>query len=1186
MPLMHEDEVVGLITIQEYERPDAYSQDDLALVNFVASQVAQFVAKLQADEALRLSEDRFRSIYKQAAVGIAQLTPEGNILEVNQKMSEIFGYSVDELLLMMPSDFTHPDDLDLGRDELIEVMEGKRASYTKEKRYIHKDGHTVYSLLNVSAYLEDGKPLFVISVYEDITDKKRAQGETELLLRLSSGLNNAESMDEAVAISLQELAQFDEWGYAEACWIDSVGIYQPCSQKIVADEAFAALANAKSRIPESLYSARLTGKIIWADDEEAILFKDVLDTVQAHSAINCAFLPIVHEDKPIVFMWMVSRKEGANRSSLEKLSSAVGAQLLAVHLRKMAESARIESENRYRSITQAAFEGIAIYQGNRILDCNAAFARVFGYEPNEILEIALEKLLYNDSPMQLLGDLGQGDHHSVEFTGRKKDGEAIFMEALSRKDQWQGQPARILAVRDITTQKLMEDARESARLDARFKAYIQNSSEIIKIIDADGRIQYCSPSYSKIFDVSADTVMGSNNGDLISAEDRASYLLALEEVRRHPAMSQQLQLRFPVANGSDRVMQAKLTNLIDDPVIKGILISEGDITHVIEAQLSRQESEQRFKLLFERSPDAIFVESASGDILDVNDAACQLHEMTREELLELNVTDLVPSERREIVLQGFHELMSGKVNYLEGLSYTKSGRVIEVEIRCNVVNFQNEPALLLLVRDISQRKKEQMYLKESEERFRALVEHATEAIFVIDVGNDRLIEANKNAESLFGRTRDELMSVSPTSLSGPYQADGAESAILQSQHFRRALAGELMVYEWLFQNSAGEDVPCEIRLVKFPSASQQLVRASVTDITDRKLAELKMIHSRELLRVQNERLIELAASNALNSGDLDIAFEEITKAISDLLQVTLAGIWLFDAADQELVCRKEYNAQQALFHSGRVVQTSEFPKYFAMAKKQRVIASDDALHDERIDEFLQKSLIPSDIRSVLDAPFRHGGRIAGMIWTMQLHSPRHWEPEELNLLASMADMVTLALQSWERKKAESELENTLTKMRATFESTRDGILLLDPAGYLLDYNEEYSILSGISKAELNSGDPYPGFETMASQILEPDRFKEALARIEANPEAEERYVYQTHGDQVIEVYGRQMLVDGNPRACCGSSTTSPTSSASRKHCWKMRPSSAASSPKPTMLSSSWTKAHSSTAIARPRKCGA
>lgn len=463
------------------------------------------------------------------------------------------------------------------------------------------------------------------------------------------------------------------------------------------------------------------------------------------------------------------------------------------------------------------------------------------------------------------------------------------------------------------------------------------------------------------------------------------------------------------------------------------------------------------------------------------------------------------------------------------MSYTKSGKVIEVEIRCNVVNFQNEPALLLLVRDISQRKKEQMYLKESEERFRALVEHATEAIFVIDVGNDRLIEANKNAESLFGRTREELMAVSPTSLSGPYQADGVASAALQSQHFQRALAGELMVYEWLFQNSAGEDVPCEIRLVKFPSVSQQLVRASVTDITERKLAEFKMIHSRELLRVQNERLIELAASNALNSGDLDIAFEEITKAISDLLHVTLAGIWLFDAADQELVCRKEYNAQQGQFHSGRMVQVREFPKYFAMAKKERVIASDDAIHDERIDEFLQKSLLPSDIRSVLDAPFRHGGRIAGMIWTMQLHASRHWEPEELNLLASMADMVTLALQSWERKKAESELENTLTKMRATFESTRDGILLLDPAGYLLDYNEEYSILSGISKAELNSGDPYPGFETMASQILEPERFKEALARIEAQPEAEERYVYQTHSDQVIEIYGRQMLVEGNPR---------------------------------------------------------
>jgi PAS domain S-box-containing protein len=684
-------------------------------------------------------------------------------------------------------------------------------------------------------------------------------------------------------------------------------------------------------------------------------------------------------------------------------------------------------------------------------------------------------------------------------------------------------------VRDITSQKLMEDARESARLDARFKAYIQNSSEIIKIIDAEGRIQYCSPSYAKIFAASAETTLGKDNALLMDAEDRPGYLLAMEEVRRHPKESQQLQLRFPVADGGMRILQAKLTNLIDDAMVKGILISESDITHVIEAQQSRQESEERFKLLFERSPDAIFVESEDAYILDVNEAACELQGMTREELIGQYVPDLAPEENRQEVTDGFKDLMSGKIDYLQGTTLTKSGKIIEVEVRCSVIVFQNQPALLLLVRDISQRKKEQLLLKESEERFRALVEHATEAIFVIDVDAARMIEVNKNAESLFERSREELMSISPMELSAKYQADGQSSHELQPKFLSRALAGELVIYEWLFENNDGEEIPCEVRLVRFPSATQRLLRASVTDITARKQAELKMQRSREILRIQNERLIELAASNSLNSGDLDLAFEEISKAVSDLLQVTLAGIWLFDAAAERLVCRKEYNSEKGIFLSGREVRTAEYPKYFTLVEKQRVISESDAFNSDILSEFKERSLIPHDIRSTLDAPFRHGGRIAGMIWTMQLHEKRNWEPEELNLVASMADMVTLALQSWERKKAESKLADTLTKMQATFESTRDGILLLNPQGYLLDYNEEYCKLSHIPKAELDSGIPYPGLETLMAHILDPELFKAALERMEEHPEAEERYVYETLDGKVIEMYGRQMLVDGAPR---------------------------------------------------------
>lgn len=1053
VPMVHDDQVVGLITIQDYEQSSAYSEDDLAIVNFIATQVAQFVAKLQADEALRQSEERFRSIYNQAAVGIAQLTPEGKFIQVNQKMEEIFGYNADELANMVPADFTHPDDVDLGREELIDVLDGKRNSYSKEKRYRHKNGSPVYALLNVSAYREDGEPVFIISVYEDITEKKRAQGETELLLRLSSGLNTAQTMDDAVAVTLQELAGFDDWGMAEACWLDQAGGYQTCSERFLEDAELGALDLQQLCTTSCRSESASSGKVLWIGDPEMEQFSEELAPAVATGMTAAAFLPIVHEDKVIVGFWLLSRTGSPNRRSLEKLAGAVKAQLQAVHIRKMAEAARIESENRYRAITQAAFEGIAIYQEDQILDCNSAFAKIFAYEKAELTGMGLAELIYDESPEDVVVQIAQGEKGEVEFMGRKKSGDSVHLEAISREDSWQGQPARILAIRDITSQKLMEESREAARLDARFRAYIQNSSEIIKIIDAEGRIQYCSPSYAKIFNRAADNILGQRITDQLEESERDSFKTKLQSVLEHPGQTAQTQLRYLHPDGGIRILQVTLTNLIEDPMIKGVLVSEGDITHVIEAQEAMRESEARFKLLFERSPDAIFVESEDGFVLDVNEAACLLHEMTREELVGKHVSSLVPEDKIDMAESSFPDLMTGKVAYLESESLTKSGKIVGVEIRCSVVNFQNNPALLLLVRDISERKKAEGLLKESEERFRALVEHATEAIFVFDVDSDRLVEVNFNAERLFGRSREELMTISPAALRPELQADGQPSDSLERQYQELALRGETVVYEWLNLRADGTEVPCEVRLNRFPSATRRLVRGSVTDITARKQAEMHMQHIQEMLRIHNERLIELAASPALNSGDLDLAFEAITRAVSELLQASNVGIWLFDKDEEFLVCHKQFDAETDSFLEGDTRRVSDYPLYFEYIRTHRVLAVEDAATAPEVAEFRERSVIPKGIASALDAPFRHGGKVAGVIWTKQLHQRRVWEAEELNLVATMSDMCTLALQSWERKKAENALRVSERNNKALLDGIPDLIVRISDSGTVLDYKQ-------------------------------------------------------------------------------------------------------------------------------------
>jgi PAS domain S-box-containing protein len=127
-------------------------------------------------EALRESEIRFREAFENAAVGMALVHMDGRWLRVNHRLCEILGYSQEELLARTFGDVTHPDDLEADWALARQVAAGEIPTYTLEKRYIHKDGHTVWSNLTVSMLRDGaGNPLHYISFIEDITERKRAE---------------------------------------------------------------------------------------------------------------------------------------------------------------------------------------------------------------------------------------------------------------------------------------------------------------------------------------------------------------------------------------------------------------------------------------------------------------------------------------------------------------------------------------------------------------------------------------------------------------------------------------------------------------------------------------------------------------------------------------------------------------------------------------------------------------------------------------------------------------------------------------------------------------------------------------------------------------------------------------------------------------------------------------------------
>ncbi|HEY3760154.1 MAG TPA: PAS domain S-box protein [Verrucomicrobiae bacterium] len=153
----------------------------------------------------------------------------------------------------------------------------------------------------------------------------------------------------------------------------------------------------------------------------------------------------------------------------------------------------------------------------------------------------------------------------------------------------------------------------------------------------------------------------------------------------------------------------------------------------LRAEQALRESQHRFRDLFENSPDAIFVEDMDGTVLDVNFAACVLHGMTRDQLIGKNaVNDLVPPARRENAREGFQKLAAGKLSWVEAESLTVNGRAVPVEVRAGRIEFSGKPALLLHVRDITDRRTAAAALQSSEALFRSVWESSIDGMRLVD----------------------------------------------------------------------------------------------------------------------------------------------------------------------------------------------------------------------------------------------------------------------------------------------------------------------------------------------------------------------------------------------------------------------------------------------------------------------
>jgi len=376
-------------------------------------------------------------------------------------------------------------------------------------------------------------------------------------------------------------------------------------------------------------------------------------------------------------------------------------------------------------------------------------------------------------------------------------------------------------------------------------------------------------------------------------------------------------VRIRHRNGQWRILEGTLTNLLEDPDVRAIVNNYRDITEKVEQQEALRLSEDKFKRVFENSPDAITLSRLeNGVFLEVNGAFEELCGYDREEIightgLELRLREK-PEQRQEII-DSVKE--KGRVARLEFRLRRKSGELVPVQFSADIIDVHGTPCLLSISRDISARYEVEQALRASENKFKSAFQNSPDAITISSLEDGRFLEVNEAFERLSGYTASEARGRS-----------GIELGIWLSQEQRGRVArvlretGRITGEELFLRRKDGVVCPAQFSAELIEIRGTMCMLTVTRDITERKLAE-------EALRASEERFKKafgfspdaLTITTLVEGRYLEIneAFERLSGySREDVIGNTAIrrGIWA-DSRERDHVLRE--------LHAGRPVHGIE-----------------------------------------------------------------------------------------------------------------------------------------------------------------------------------------------------------------------------------------------------------------------
>jgi len=781
-----------------------------------------------AEEALDDRENRYRFMVDNTKEIILILSKLGKILFANKTTYALFGYAPEELNGRPITSFITRDSIKTALLALAQEFLG-RPQPEIEIRAKTKSGeirHLVVSEGSVPIH-EKGKLTGVMVCARDVTENRRAEEK----LRESE-------------------RRFKElWENAPVAYhtLDAQGIITGVNQT----------------------ETKMLGYT--KEEMEGRSFLEFVLPEQRIEAEKRFRRKISGQDSPKAENRFYVKKDGSKISVLvddalerdrEGRVTGIRTTMADITMDKEAEVALKRSEERYRDLVEKAGFAILIedMEGN-FKYANEKLAEIFGYFPEEMKKTSISSIVHPDDFERVMAHhrerfQGRQAPSRYEFKGIRKDGSVLYIEVdttpLIEGEQIMGSRSYL---RDVTErQRMQEKLLESEQT---FRSIVENSHDGICIVDDAFRFIYINDEISRLTGYSREEVLGRDFRKFLDDESRAilekHYILR----QKGEKVPRRYELSLKQKDGAKRPVEISASVFKDSAGMTRTVAQFLDITERKLAEEALRESEQKFKNLAEQSPSMIFI-NKNGQIVYANKKFEEVLGYQREEIYspDFDFFKLIAPEHRYKKIENFEMHTKGfDVPPFESAFLTKAGDRTEVILTTKLIEYGEEKAILGIATDISERKKAEDALLESEERYASLFDRSLDCVYIHDF-EGKFIDANTSALAILGFNKEEIRSQNFTSVLSEDQLPLASQTLkelIETGHQKGTTE-----YRVKHRNGGFVDIETKASII-FRDGKPYAIQGIGRDITERKLAEKQLEESFVKLRKALNGIIQAIA---------------------------------------------------------------------------------------------------------------------------------------------------------------------------------------------------------------------------------------------------------------------------------------------------------------------------------------